>query len=97
MKKIFHKHTSDDTSDGGKEGEEEGGEKSARFALDPVTSPAKKKQGKKEVRVQEPASEDGEEKKAKLTSVKKAHKTAPPPVSGRKEGWRVRGRDGGRG
>lgn len=37
---------------------------------------------KKEVRVQEPASEDGEQHKAKATSVKKTvEKKGPPPVS----------------
>ena len=92
MKKIFHKHTSEDASDAGREVEEEGGEKSARFAPEGGASPAKRK-GKKEVRVQEPASEDGEEKKAKLTSVKKTHKTTLPPVR-REEGRCVCGGEG---
>ena len=86
MKRIFKPggHSSDDTNDGGKEDEESGG-RSARFAEpDAAGSPGKKKgSGKKEVRVQEPASEDGEQpQKAKATSVKKsADKKGPPSVS----------------
>ena len=80
VKKMFHKgHSSDDTADAGREDDE----RSTRFAEpDPLASPSgKKKQGKKEVRVQEPA-EDGEQLKSKATSVKKsADKKGPPSVS----------------
>ena len=101
MKKILHMHTSEEASDAGREVEEEGTERSARFAPEGAASPAKKK-GKKEVRVQEPASEDGEEKKAKLTSVKKTHKTTLPPVRREdescvcvyEEGWGGEGKGG---
>lgn len=86
VKKIFqkgHSTVSDDAADGTKE-EEEGVARSARFAdVDPTASPGKKK-GKKEVRVQEPASEDGEQQKVKTTNVKKsAEKKGPPSVSSR--------------
>ena len=86
IKKLFRPtHGSVDASDGGKE-EEEGATRSARFADLEPTSPSasgkKKGNPKKEVRVQEPASEDGEQQKAKATSVKKAaEKKGPPPVS----------------
>ena len=83
MKKIFRQGTghSAEENDGVKE-EEEGATRSTRFAdtADP-SSPSAKKKGKKEVRVQEPA-EDGEQHKAKATSVKKsAEKKGPPSVS----------------
>lgn len=84
MKKIFRPgHSTDDGNDGGKE-EDEGGARSARFAdQDTGAGPGKKKGGKKEVRVQEPASEAGEQpQKAKTTSAKKsAEKKGPPSVS----------------
>lgn len=84
IKKLFRPTHGSDGTDGGKE-EEEGPTRSARFADMEPTSPSasgKKKGGKKEVRVQEPASEDGEQQKAKATSVKKtADKKGPPPVS----------------
>ena len=84
VKKIFRQGTghSAEENDGVRE-EEEGATRSTRFAdtADPV-SPSTKKKGKKEVRVQEPASEDGEQQKAKATSVKKsAEKKGPPSVS----------------
>ena len=77
-------HSSAEGTDGGRE-EEEGPTRSARFADMEPTSPSGsgKKKGKKEVRVQEPPSEDGEQQKAKATSVKKStgEKKGPPPVS----------------
>lgn len=83
VKKIFRQGGStDDGHDGGREEEEGGGGRSARFAEPDTFSPGKKKGGKKEVRVQEPASEDGEQQKAKATSIKKtAEKKGPPSVS----------------
>ena len=87
FKKLFKPtHSSSEGPDGGKD-EEEGASRSARFADTEVTSPSgsgKKKGQKKEVRVQEPPSEDGEQpQKAKATSVKKSagEKKGPPPVS----------------
>ena len=84
VKKIFRQgHSTEEGHDGSKE-EEEGGARSARFLDDPTASPSAsaKKKGKKEVRVQEPASEDGEQQKAKATSIKKsADKKGPPSVS----------------
>lgn len=74
----------DDAADGAKE-EDEGVARSTRFAdADPtVLGAGKKKPGsKKEVRVKEPPSEDGEEQKAKVTSIKKSgEKKGPPSVS----------------
>ena len=83
VKKIFRQGHSTEENDSVRE-EEEGGIRSTRFAdtAEPSTSPSAKKKGKKEVRVQEPASEDGEQHKAKATSVKKsADKKGPPSVS----------------
>ena len=84
IRKLFKQsHSSAEGSDGGREEEEP--TRSARFADMEPTSPSGsgKKKGKKEVRVQEPPSEDGEQQKAKATSAKKstAEKKGPPPVS----------------
>ena len=85
VKKIFRQDRStDEGHDGSKEEEEGGGGRSTRFAEPDLSgsASAKKKGGKKEVRVQEPASEDGEQQKAKATSIKKAaEKKGPPSVS----------------
>lgn len=84
VKKIFRQDKStDEGHDGSKEEEEGGGGRSTRFAEpDPGAGAGRKKGGKKEVRVQEPASEDGEQQKAKATSIKKAaEKKGPPSVS----------------
>lgn len=89
--KIFHKAQKmfnksqgvDDAADGTKE-EDEGVAPRTRFAdADPTAAAGKKKPGsKKEVRVKEPPSEDGEEQKAKVTSIKKSgDKKGPPSVS----------------
>ena len=88
VKKFFHsRHAAEDAGEGGKEEEEGGGgpSRSTRFAdADPTASPggAKKKPGKKEVRVQEPANEDGEQQRARSTGQKKKEdKKGPPSVS----------------
>ena len=81
--KMFNKgQGADDAADGTKE-EDEGVAPRTRFAdADPTAAGKKKPGSKKEVRVKEPPSEDGEEQKAKVTSIKKAgDKKGPPSVS----------------